>query len=156
DLVEGGPIDKVVLGGLGPTPKDVIDREKLELWILAGVLGQDVVVALTKEMRGGDFLSGVAVQKSQVLRGHFTRAALVDDLVNDRDGGFSEDADRGHDDFKLVATEFLDQQQLVFPVDENVPQTALHKSSGRTACAGIQHGHMLEELSDELLRFFLR
>ena len=93
-MVEGASVDKVLLGGLGPTAKDVIDGEKLELWILARVLGEDVVVAWTKEMLGGNFLSGVAIEESQLPLGHFARAALLDDLVDHRDSRFGEDADR--------------------------------------------------------------
>ena len=80
-------------------------------------------------------------------------ALFVDNLVDDGDGRLGEDRDARDNDLELVLAEFVDGEEgLVFPGQQHVADTALDKRHGRSARAGVEHGHIGVDRFHEVAR----
>ena len=89
------------------------------------------------EVRGGDL--GVAL--------------FLGVLVHNGHRRFRQDRQGRHDDVELVgAAVFLQgQERLVFPCQQHVTLAVVDEGNGRTARAGVQYRHVLEQLFDVFL-----
>src|SRR6188472_4199718 len=77
-------------------------------------------------MTRGDLLRLRRVQEFQVRLRNNTRAALVDDLVDDRHRRFRDDADRRHDDLDVAAAQLAyGEVRFVLPDDQPIADAAL-------------------------------
>ena len=78
-------------------------------------------------------------------------AFLLRHLVHDRDRRLGQNAEGRDDDLELVPAKLLEgEERLVFPRQEDIAHAALRERRRRTACAGIEDGHVFEEPLDEV------
>src|SRR5689334_21098517 len=73
--------------------------------------------------------------------------------VNNSDGRFSENAERGSDNLHATLPQFFQcKKRLVLPGDQDVANSTLRKGCGRAACASFLHGNIAEQFREKLLR----
>ena len=79
-------------------------------------------------------------------------AALVNYFIYEADRRFRQDTDRRHDDFELVFTRaFGTQEDLVFPVNQDVADAPFHEGGRGAPGARVEHRHVLKEAPDKIL-----
>src|SRR3954470_23307101 len=119
-LIEDRAVLEVGFVRLRPAAKNFLDREQIDVRELTRELGRDRGIARSIKVLGGDALALGAVQVFEIRLRDRARAMLVDDTVDQRDGRFGKDAERGIDDLELVTTGLAEGQVgLVFPGDQD-------------------------------------
>ena len=100
DLIKDRPVVEE-FGGYGGPAAEIADVRELECRELGGVFREALLVGGPVEVLADEVLGFVAVEVGDELLGDGARLALVDDLVDDGDGGFGEDAGGGVDDLEV-------------------------------------------------------
>src|SRR5258706_8345425 len=108
-------------------------------------------MAGTEEILRRQFLPFLGIQVLEISRRDLSGPPPVHDLVDDADRILSLDADRGIHHVEGIAAEFLaGQEDLIFERQQCIADSALDKSGGCAAPAGIEHRHVPEQPGDEL------
>ena len=143
------------MGGLRlvPAAKGLFDGDELNVRELALELLRHFGKLRTIIILRRDGLTFGRVKEFEIRFCNLFGAALLHHAIHPGDRRLGEDAERGVDDLELVAAVFLHGEKgFVFPRDEHVTDAALHEGRGRSAGAGVEHGDVLEELSQVLNR----
>src|SRR5579863_5910396 len=106
----------------GPAAEYSVDSDQLrDVCKLLGVFGRDGGIPRPIEVPCGDFLPFPGIEVFQVFLGYFTRAVLVDVLVDHAHRWFGHDAQTGCNDVELRRTQFLDGEiSLALPGEQHV------------------------------------
>ena len=121
------------------------------------MLFSDLGIARTIKVARRDFLTFLGIPILQVSVGGVAGAFFIGNLVDDRHRRFCQDRERRRHDLEFLRTELLQRQvRLVLPGEQHVADAALDEGHGRAARTGIEHRHLLIELSDEILGFVRR
>ncbi|MPM54087.1 hypothetical protein SDC9_100860 [bioreactor metagenome] len=152
DLIEAAAIGKVRLVRLGPAAKGLVDGHQRELGELLLKLGLGLFAGRTVEILACNLLALVGIQMLQIFLGQRATALLVHHLVDHGHRRLGQDGQRRRNDLELVRAELLERQEgLVFPGQQYVAHTTLHKGDGGAARACVQHRHVLVQIAHEFL-----
>ena len=104
-------------------------------------------------MLRGDLLSRLGIEIFEIRLGHGFGSTFLHDAIHNRHRRFSQDADRGCNEFELTFAELFDRKNgFVLPGDQHVANATLHKGRRRAASAGIEHRHVLKERLEKIPR----
>src|SRR5712691_7103902 len=153
NLVENPAVGEVDFVGLLPVANDLGQSEQFHFGEAVGVFFRDGFGARAVIMPGDDFLAFVAVEMFQVGLGDGFGAVFFGYFIHYAHRRLRENARGWHDDVELVFAEFIaGEQDLIFPIDQNVADAALDEGGGGAARPGVEHGDVLVEAANEILR----
>src|SRR5690606_27540276 len=116
------------------------------LRVLVRVFFEVLRIGRTVEVPACDVLTFVAVEVLQVGLSDFPGSPTVDNFINDGYGWLCENTYGRNDNFEFVAAITQGQQQLVFPVDQDVANLSVGEGGGGTTSTGIENRNIGEEL----------
>ena len=156
DLVEDAAVLKMDFMRCGPPAKDFVDGEELHLRELRLVFVLGLRIARPVVMFAGDILAFRRVEVVEVPLGDLACATLVDDLIDDSHGRFSENGNRRRHDLEFVSAEFLGSEiGLVFPGNQHVADAAFGKGCERATRATVENFGVFIDSRNEVFRLFL-
>src|SRR5688572_31038960 len=97
-----------------------------------------------------DLLSFWGIEILQVRLRNGSCALAVDDLVDDRNRRFRQDADRRYYDLELARRFGKRQVRFVLPGKQHVAHLPADERHGRPASARVEHRDFAEDVADEL------
>src|ERR1041385_809362 len=153
-LIENSAVGEVNFLCLVPVASDFGKREQLHSWKLTGILLGDSIRPRAVVPLGSDLLSIRTVEIVKISLRDRTSSLLVHHFIHEADGWFAKNADGGNNDFELILAKVsCTEQDFVFPCDQDVSHSALHKCCGGSARTRIEHWNVLIEPSDKVLGF---
>src|SRR6266436_5291694 len=154
DLIEDTAVVEVRFLDLAPAAEYFVYGKESHFRKFLGVFFRHCRQPWAIVVLRGDFLAFRSIKIFQVGLGDGPSAAFVDNFIDDTYRRLCQNANRGHDNLDLIRAQlFNPEKSFVLPRNQNIANSPFDECRRGSAGAGVEHGNVLVEGSDELLSF---